>query len=211
MNNKGTFLFYFFFLLWFPLILTLLIDTKIFKNLFVKYYFNQSRCMLDECWDQRNCGFQDSSDLLSFFLSLVSSLVAYTSVSRLPAVENIWRSISAPTARDAKLHASVLESYCLPLFFSSFFNFSLFLFFFLRLSFFSFFFFFCERTVNAQLWYCPVCERVRNVIVEHNERRRQWLSRIQTLRNISWIAAVCSIREKLNDRNSASHLWILYD
>lgn len=117
----------FFILVIISVILTLLIDTKRYLKLHsLNIILVKSLYARDECWDQRNCGFQDSSDL---FL-LISSLVACTSVSRLPAVENIWRSISAPTARDAKSHTPVLESCCLPLSFFRLFSFSIFYFFF---------------------------------------------------------------------------------
>lgn len=88
-----------------------------------------------------------------FVFPCSSFVVAYISVSRLLAVVNIRRSISAPRARNAKLHASVLESCCLPLlFFSTLFFFFFFLFFF-------FFFLFSvyhwnyDWFINIQLWW----------------------------------------------------------
>lgn len=104
-----------------------------------------------------------------FVFPCSSFVVAYISVSRLLAVVNIRRSISAPRARNAKLHASVLESCCLPLlFFSTLFFFFFFLFFF-------FFFLFSvyhwnyDWFINIQLWWYFFfsCEYVRNVIVKH--------------------------------------------
>lgn len=103
-----------------------------------------------------------------FVFPCSSFVVAYISVSRLLAVVNIRRSISAPRARNAKLHASVLESCCLPLlFFSTLFFFFFFLFF--------FFFPFFRLSLKLRLVHKHTtmmvfffsCEYVRNVIVKH--------------------------------------------